>query len=995
MQLHTLTFRAIGPFAADHTIDFGDLGRSGLFLLDGPTGAGKSTIIDAVVFALYGGVAGESNSKQRLHSHHAAPGVEPFVDLTFEVNAGIFRIRRSPAYARPKSRGSGFTEQNEKVSLSRLANIDADFGELVSHRNQEVGAEIPRIIGLDRKQFLQTVVLPQGEFAKFLRSSGEERKTLLQTIFRTEVYEVLTRQLIEMRKSARKECAAAEQSVQRSIAAFTANAQIGDDVVLGEGFGSLLRDECAKIVADLRIQHDEVSRKERVKLAELEFASAFAKEQEDLQRLLDRRTDLLRQKDRLEQTRHSIDEGRQTVVAAHRARVVQPFIVQFRNADDALASAAAVLIVAQTRAATDNVDLAELTERRDAASTELVKLARLVDLEKAFATRDNEIDESRLALAELDTDIQKLDESLSDGPAVKRLLEEQRTTYTTMAAEERGLQTARDESAGVLAAAQRRDSNTERLRGARDELANAHRAATHAVEREGGLRMLRIDNMAGIFADSLVDHEPCAVCGATEHPKPAQKKGQPPTEAEVEQAEIQRQEAERGAAAVKNDVLRLETETASLDERAMGLTVEAAVTALTAAETRVAAASAAAQKLEIVNKQLATFETRGAAEAAEQSDKKARHAALSADYSRDVAELARDKASIAAAIDGKAASLADLVSGLDRRVAVVTELIAAIKGHADAVARCEERRGEVENALLDNEFVTIEAAERAAAVADLEGLEAQVNEYDAQCTIVSAALTEPLIVALTGAEQPQLDIANAKASATKHAHTAVSQEAHVLSERLRVTTGSFAELSRVIDDYQSHNASAEAVIKMAGIADATSAHNQKALSLGTYVLIRRFEQVIHAANARLSTMSNGRYQLNCIGERESSGSSRKTGLALEVVDGETNRPREPKTLSGGETFYVSLCLALGLADVVTAEAGGTDLRTLFVDEGFGSLDPETLDKVMTELGHLSRGGRTVGIVSHVEELKQRVADRIEVRRRDDGSSTLTVKATTS
>ncbi len=181
------------------------------------------------------------------------------------------------------------------------------------------------------------------------------------------------------------------------------------------------------------------------------------------------------------------------------------------------------------------------------------------------------------------------------------------------------------------------------------------------------------------------------------------------------------------------------------------------------------------------------------------------------------------------------------------------------------------------------------------------------------------------------------------------------------------------------------------VVRMANVVAASGGDNARQLSLGTYVLARRFEDVVAAANGRLAAMSSGRYELLRSEEKERGG-ARKLGLALKVVDHHTERERDPATLSGGETFYFALSLALGLADVVTAEAGGTDLGTLFVDEGFGSLDGDTLDVVLAELGRLRDGGRVVGVVSHVDAMKQSIAERIEVRRAADGRSTLTVRA---
>jgi len=186
-------------------------------------------------------------------------------------------------------------------------------------------------------------------------------------------------------------------------------------------------------------------------------------------------------------------------------------------------------------------------------------------------------------------------------------------------------------------------------------------------------------------------------------------------------------------------------------------------------------------------------------------------------------------------------------------------------------------------------------------------------------------------------------------------------------------------------------AAAAPVTRMANLASGTGSDNAHALSLATYVLGRRFEDVVAAANERLAVMSDGRYELVRSDEKEDVR-ARAVGLAMRVVDHRTERARDPRTLSGGETFYVSLCLALGMADVVTAEAGGVELGTLFVDEGFGALDPHVLDQVLAELGRLRQGGRVVGIVSHVEALKQAVADRIEVRPTPGGPSTLTVLA---
>ena len=220
MRIHRLTLQAIGPYPGRHTIDFDTLSAGGLFLLEGPTGAGKSTIIDAVVFGLYGKVAGEHASDDRLHSDHAAPDVEPFVELVFSTGAGIYRVWRSPAFLRPKKRGGGFTQQNARAKLWRLAAVEDDAGEAVSAHVQEVGTELGRIVVLDRTQFTQTVVLPQGQFASFLRAKPEDRRAVLQDVFGTEVYERLQKQLAEMARTARADLERGSRQIQAAAATF-------------------------------------------------------------------------------------------------------------------------------------------------------------------------------------------------------------------------------------------------------------------------------------------------------------------------------------------------------------------------------------------------------------------------------------------------------------------------------------------------------------------------------------------------------------------------------------------------------------------------------------------------------------------------------------------------------------------------------------------------------------------------------------------------------
>ncbi|OUE05717.1 Nuclease SbcCD subunit C [Clavibacter michiganensis subsp. michiganensis] len=662
MDLHRLTLQAIGPFAGEHVIDFAELGRSGLFLLEGPTGSGKSTLIDAVVFALYGSLASEGSSRDRLHSHHAAPGVEPYVELVFETAAGIHRVRRSPQHQRPKARGTGTTNQNAAATLVRLSSPDADAGEVIGTSTQEVGTEVARIVGLTRAQFVQTVVLPQGEFAEFLRSTGEQRRLVLQSLFGTAVYERTAAQLGEMRKAAKARTDAADAKVAEALTGL----------------------------------------REATRVDALEIADA-----PDTVRLLAELAD-----------------------AAETAR-------------------------------------ADEERTRQGAATALAdaeRVSRALDRRRALIAREEAV---RTAAEEID-------------PA------------------------SRGRARGAGGADPRGPGCPRRALGRRDDR-RAPRGGAAAAEDP------RARGRAGRGAGGR-------------RPVPGVRRGRPPA-SRAERARASGRRRDR----------------------------EAAGGALRAAEAAVVAHDAETERI----------------------------------------RTHRD--------DARAA-----LSGLRERVIRARELL-----------------------------TEDEAAVRAA-LADRD-----------------AAPPAPR-----------------------------RRRAHRSSSALARHDAARRESARAGDQ-------ARAAIRMAEVANAITPENTRGTTLGTYVLLRRFEDVVQAANARLRIMSSGRYELEVSEEREATSRSRKTGLALQIRDHVVDRVREPASFSGGETFYASLALALGLADVVQAEAGGLQLGTLFVDEGFGTLDPETLDAVMSELGRLSSGGRTVGIVSHVEELKQRVADRIEVRRRADGSSTLT------
>ncbi|MBF4637470.1 AAA family ATPase [Clavibacter michiganensis] len=1003
MDLHRLSVQAIGPFAGEHVIDFAELGRSGLFLLEGPTGSGKSTLIDAVVFALYGSLASEGSSRDRLHSHHAAPGVEPYVELVFETAAGIHRVRRSPQHQRPKARGTGTTNQNAAATLVRLSSPDADAGEVIGTSTQEVGTEVARIVGLTRAQFVQTVVLPQGEFAEFLRSTGEQRRLVLQSLFGTAVYERTAAQLGEMRKAAKARTDAADAKVAEALTGLREATRV-DALEIADAPDTVrLLAELADAAETARADEERTRQGAATALADAERVS----------RALDRRRALIAREEAVRAAAEEIAGLARRVGEARRAAAVAGQLAARDRADAARTAAEVADDDARAACRTERPALASATApalagRRDALVAELATLADAEARERGLPRRRADVRAAEDAVAAREAEADAAEAPLAGRPAGRIPLVEARDAAAAAAG---GVDQARA-AVAEAEATRRRVAELEgleaRIRAARDALDARSAAATTAVRHEAELRQRKIRGLAGELAAELEDGVPCPVCGAVDHPHPAPSAPGHPDDDEIERAADARARAERAqgdaVAALSAETARHEVAAAALD----GITAEAADAGVAARAARLAVAEAAGGALRAAEAAVVAHDAETERIRARRDDARAALSGLRERVIRARELLTEDEAAVRAALadrdgDGTAGTahtadddtapvprVAALVADRAAERALVDRLIALGTARERTAAEAAARTAELAQALADRAFATEEEA-RAAALppAELEAAAGRVAAHEREQAVVAEGLVDPEVASLTGAEDPDPDAARAALDAAQAAARASAERAARARDRADRSASALARHDAARRESARAGDQARAAIRMAEVANAITPENTRGTTLGTYVLLRRFEDVVQAANARLRIMSSGRYELEVSEEREATSRSRKTGLALQIRDHVVDRVREPASFSGGETFYASLALALGLADVVQAEAGGLQLGTLFVDEGFGTLDPETLDAVMSELGRLSSGGRTVGIVSHVEELKQRVADRIEVRRRADGSSTLT------
>ncbi|MCC2313400.1 AAA family ATPase, partial [Cellulomonas xiejunii] len=487
MHLRSLTVQAIGPFADRHTVDLDALGSSGLFLLEGPTGSGKSTLIDAVVFALYGKVAGADASDERLRSAYAADDVESVVDLVFEVPSGVYRVRRTPAYQRAKRRGTGTTTAQASVKAWRLpADVDVSAGPdaldgvgvLLGTRLDEVGAELQRAVGLDRLQFVQTVVLPQGEFARFLRASGEERRVLLQKIFGTQVYEQMQQRLAALRAEAARTVEASRTRLGEAVSHLLGACALGPDeqvatrAALDEAaLGAPVAERVAEVVvattavldaAADALAHDAATARTTWEAARtgLERARATAA-------LAARRDALRAERSSLEATAGQHEDDVRRLARARAAAAVRPLLTGWQDASTAHEAAAKALVAAADTApvdllpaggavpellgvpgatwpgdgvdaepggAADVAGVAELLDawrprlraERAAAADGAAALRRTVELEAGLTARRRAVRELSAVLDDLRTEVDAAAAWLAERPASRAALELER-----------------------------------------------------------------------------------------------------------------------------------------------------------------------------------------------------------------------------------------------------------------------------------------------------------------------------------------------------------------------------------------------------------------------------------------------------------------------------------------------------------------------------------------------------------------------------------------
>lgn len=942
-----LIMSAFGPYAGSTEVDFTSLGERGLYLITGDTGAGKTTIFDAITFALYGEASGEIREASMLRSNYADEKMPTFVELSFVLGGKEYRVRRNPEYNRPKARGEGFTLQKSDAELT------LPDGKIIT-RQKDVNQQIVEILGIDRSQFTRIAMIAQGDFRKLLFASTEERKKIFQKLFHTHLYQSLQEELKRISAQMRKEFEKASASLD----------QYAEGILCGE------EDPLFDMVLQAREHQIPVA-----KIAEL------LKQLIDSDRMSE--SGLERQEKDLSEKISSSDK---TLTVAAEQKKQKASLASAKAQQQHEIDRASACQEALKKAKLQQPKIEELTQKAANLKAQILEYERLDEL-----------------ISEVTEVSRKTSNNQRDLKYKSEKLESLQITLQAQKQELGSLQDAGEQEAKLTAQRDKMQQRVEDLDGLQMELAHLqqidkklskaqqeYRAIQETAEKSQAsydhMRKAYLDEQAGILAQDLIDGQACPVCGATHHPHPANISTEAPTKEQLEQAEgLADQSAKKaGDASRKAGELRgrLEGQEQLVMKMASELLGDGCYDSMDTglavgndfkeiAGSGICAASDFSNIQEMLE--------------ARQQETKAALEALQEEL-KETAKRRKRRDELGLQIPGTEAKIGQTEAALHELKAAGASLTARQEA-------AEKQRDVLQEKLAYPDKSEAEAAirnlvkEQKALADDIAGAEEACHESEKILAALEATIAE---AQRQLAEHDDVDF-----ESEEKRRKSLADEMQVISSRRQEIHARVAANQTTLEKIQERQAQLEEVetrwrwIKaLADTAGGTLVGKEK-IMLETYVQMAYFDRIIARANVRFLVMSGGQYELKRRQEAENNRS--QSGLELDVVDHYNGSQRSVKTLSGGESFKASLSLALGLSDEIQASAGGIRLDTMFVDEGFGSLDEESLQQAMESLAGLADGNRLVGIISHVPELKQRIEKQILVRKDRSGGSFVEVR----
>lgn len=914
-----VTISGFGPYAGEEVLDLERLGSNGLYLVTGDTGAGKTTIFDAITFALYGEASGSSREPEMMRSLYADSKTPTFVEMEFLYRGERYTIRRNPEYLRPKDRGEGMTKQKAEAELS------FPDGRPPVTKTKEVTKAIEEMIGLDKQQFTQVAMIAQGDFLKLLLAKTEDRSKIFREIFHTKPYQVLQEQL----KSASGTLRLQYEEVERSIGQYAQGIQCGEN--------SLYRTELERVAK----KKQTVSLKETMTI---------------LEQILEEDKEALRN---LQEKQRNGEEELETVNRQlGKAQTIEKAKESLKREEQLLAEWEPKLLLIQEewnlwqekKPLIEQLTLQIHEEQKGLKAYDEFQqlLVQRDQQQKKMLRYKEQLIQKQTRLEELEKQIEMMKASLENMQEVhqgyleltqkEKQLEEQKRQFMSL-----------EQMAGALGKMVTSLRNIQQQYRQQKEKTEQKRNSVHNMEKAF------LDEQAGILAVELKEGEPCPVCGSVHHPSPAKVKGESISREMLEQMKETLQKEERRMA----DLSQEAGEIRGKAEQAKAHFVE--------------------QFRELTGKEAEQTDPLAVIKEAFLANKEAMNAVKEALLQKEQ-QLAQKK------------KLETLLPETQlRQKEIKEEIEKTLREEAALSAQTDILKEQIEKRKTELKYESKESAEKT-----IQQLADQKEKMDKAYQMVQKEL-----------EVGQRTVENSKA-AVKVLKEQISQEAEVDVEALQQTQKGLLEKKKQLSVEGTEVASRirgneQIQANMHRQQDAMEKVEQKwgwmkALSntangniagkdkimLETYIQMTYFDRTLRRANLRLMTMTGGQYEL--VRKMAAANQKSQSGLELDVIDHYNGTKRSVQTLSGGEAFKASLALALGLSDEIQASAGGIQLDTMFVDEGFGSLDEESLNQALRALSGLTEGNRLVGIISHVSELKERIDKQIIVTKNRAGGS---------
>lgn len=956
MKIKCLSVAGFGPYKTLQQVDFERFDDDGIFLIEGPTGAGKSSILDAICFALYAGVPRYDGSQQQLRSDYCAPEDATFVELEFTAKGIDYRLRRSPEYERPKARGTGTTKQ------ATTAQLDVwQEGEWVgvAARPVDVGVMLDEVLGLSKDQFLQVILLAQNRFQRFLHAKVDERQALLRTLFGTRRFDEIETALTYRRK-------ALESTLEASLQAVALQAGLISDeppeVPDGEWFAAVLDAAEQEHSASLGAAKAADGAHVTADVAHRQAESSRARQ--------DRRDAAVLRLGELEADAAAIELARRGLESAGRAELVWAHVVANEAAGKALEAARS----GEEQADAAHAEFGAEVLPVDDLSRQLGSLEVVLEDEQALPALRAEVEGLETSAVSEAQALKAASLRIAALPAELEALALKRSGYEVEAAGEAAAREQVTRTSEARAAAVRAESLTGKWEAAASAEVTASGEHIRAATILDDLLSQRLSGHAAELASELVEGEPCAVCGSMVHPRPTEYDGRPVSEADVAATRASLAKARK----VFDDAGVLERDFSVQLAEQIALAGGKTVAELTLEE---AEADTALARTVTARELASKLVIEQALLKAELDAGTARLEALRAGQEAAAAILVAKRAELSSASLRVEAQrgVFDTVEARAKRLTAQRAAVRRLVAATEEAGRCVTAAGLAASTLETHvgqqgfpdaaSAVAARLTPQAAASSD-----ARMRGHDQAVGAAQATLADPELAGLPEAPIELAATAQALQLAREARDLAMSAASALgeRSSRLRAVVERAGELITASESLHLQYA------ELRELANAVEgrAPNTKRMRLETYVLAAQLEEIILAANARLRTMTSGRYSL----EHDDSVQFRNasSGLGIAIFDEHTGRARQAHSLSGGETFLASLALALGLAEVVSNQAGGIKLDTLFIDEGFGSLDADTLDIAMSTLDGLRAGGRTIGLISHVEAMKEQIPARLHI-----------------